>query len=204
MKTIALTGGIGSGKTTVSKIFSSFKIPVISADSIALNLTTINTHSYKKILSHFGNTILTSDSSQLDRKKLRDIIFSNLEAKIWLEQLLQPLIKQEIFTQITQLAATSKYLYCIIEIPLLFEAGMEKDFEHILLITCDQNTQLCRTAARDKTTYAKIANIINHQSNPAKNLALVDDIVENNTSLGILKTKIAELHAKYSSAIISL
>jgi dephospho-CoA kinase len=188
VRTIALTGSIGSGKTTIANIFTSLNVPVISADKIAADLTDVNTLTRQKIVERFG---------EFDRKKLREIIFTDLKQKTWLEQLLHPLIKKQIFAEISRLSAEKIHPYCIIEIPLLFETSMEKDFDRVLLVTCDAELQISRSAIRDKASPKQITAIINQQISNNKKLNLADDIIQNNNSIDTLITHVTKLHKQY-------
>ncbi|MCS5709186.1 dephospho-CoA kinase [Candidatus Berkiella cookevillensis] len=191
---VALTGGIGSGKSTVSDYFATLGVPVIDTDVIARELVAINHPCYEAIVQKFGNSIL-DDRLSIDRRKLREIIFHNADAKKWLENLLHPQIKQALREQISKLS----YFYCLIVVPLLVE-----NFEHyknfvnrVLLVDSLEEHQINRTMARDHSSLATVKNIIASQASREARLAIADDILLNNKELKILKQEVELLHQKY-------
>ena len=138
---LGLTGGIGSGKSAVSAMFEKLGITVVDADIVAREVVEPGSVGLKKIVEHFGKTILTSEGV-LDRAKLRGIIFDNETKKAWLNALLHPLIRESMLKQLQQ--ATSDYV--ILVAPLLFENGLEKLCNHTLLIDVPVTTQLLEPA----------------------------------------------------------
>lgn len=189
---VGLTGGIGSGKTTVSNCFKQLGVEIIDADIIAKTLTTPNTPAYESILDHFGRTILNNDAT-LNRKKLRDIIFSNTKEKKWLENLLHPMIRQ----QMRELIADTETPYCICVIPLLAEATGINYIDRILVIETPVEIQLSRANIRDKMSNAAIQKIIDTQANHNKRRLLADDVLINDCDLNALKTEVERLHQRY-------
>ncbi len=191
---VALTGGIGSGKSTVSDYFATLGVPIIDTDVIARELVAINHPCYEAIVQKFGSSIL-DDKHSIDRKKLREIIFHNADAKKWLENLLHPQIKQVLSEKISNLS----YFYCLIVVPLLVE-----NFEHyksfvnrVLLVDTLEEHQINRTMARDNSSLATIKNIIASQASREARLAIADDILLNNKDLKLLKQEVQLLHQKY-------
>lgn len=189
---VALTGGLASGKTTASEFFSELGIQVINADKIARELTTKNQPAYDTIIKHFGSEILNKQD-EINRKKLRTIIFSNSEQKKWLEELLHPLIRKKI-SDAVHLCTTP---YCIVEIPLLADKKHHPYINRILLIDAPIETQISRVIKRDHCTKEEALAIL--AAHPDKGLRLknADDVLLNNLGVNELKTKVQGLHYKY-------
>ena len=194
---IGLTGGIGSGKTTVSTLFQKLGVPIIDADVIAHDITKKNTPAYKTILAHFGKTILQEDQT-LDRKKLRDIIFQNPTEKKWLENLLHPMIRTAIKESVSQV----KTPYCLCVIPLLVESADYPFLDRILVIDTHLKTQLARVKARDHHSDAFIKKIIGSQASNAARLKIADDIIVNNGDIAFLEKEVRHLHERYKRLAI--
>lgn len=194
MLKIGLTGGIGSGKSTAAKYFTKLRVPVIDADKIARKLLTPNTKIYKKALSHFGKEFLTPRKT-INRKKLRDLIFSNKKERIWLEKLLHPAIQQKMH----QLVTKTKAPYCILMAPLLFETKFPLKTDRILAIDCWKKDQIKRSRNRDNGSLKEIQTIIKTQINRASRLRKSDDIIHNTSTLDNLKKEVKKLHRYYLS-----
>jgi dephospho-CoA kinase len=192
MLKIGLTGGIGSGKSTVSKIFQQFDIPIIDADEIAHQLVTIGQPALAKIQQEYGPNILNPNGS-LNREQLKDFIFSNVLQKQKLESILHPLIFESIQTQIKELNTP----YCIISIPLLFEAKMTSLVDRILVIDCTVKTQIERLLKRDNMTIERIQSIIDSQVSQAFRKKMADDLIDNNKNNENLADQIKKLHNYY-------
>ena len=151
MLKIGLTGGIGCGKTTVAEVFGQFKTPVIDADEIAHQLVALGQPALAQIQREFGADVLNPDGS-LNRKQLRELIFSNGKQKQKLEAILHPLVYQTIQADVKQLDAP----YCIICIPLLFETNMTHLVDRTLVVDCSVETQIERIRKRDNMTIERI------------------------------------------------
>lgn len=193
---IGLTGGIGSGKSTAAKYFTQLNIPVVDADEIVHKLLTTNTIIYNKIISHFGQNYSTYKNT-IDRKKLRQLVFSNKEERLWLEKLLQPKVRTEITKHITKFHAP----YCIISVPLLFETKYPPTVDRILVIDCLQKTQIMRTRKRNHYTIKQIKAIIANQASRKTRLKQADDIIYNVDNLYNFKKQIKKLHYYYLSLV---
>lgn len=190
MQIIGLTGGIGSGKSTAARYFSELGIDVIDADVIAHALTTKNTPTLKKISEHFGSNIL-DPQGELRRDALRTIIFSNADERLWLENLLHPLILEEMFSRAKK--ATSAY--CVLVIPLLLEKNIKTD--RVLVIDCPTNIQIDRIRARDSLNMNQIDAMLQTQLSREQRLAQADDIIHNESTLAELHTQVQKMHTKY-------
>lgn len=192
-KSIGLTGGIGSGKSTVINLFRLQGAGIIDADLIARELVEQDQPAYERIVEHFTSAIL-DDRKNIDRRKLRQIIFESPSEKIWLESLLHPLIRQEIIKQANLLDTP----YVIIDIPLLKRREDFPYLNRILVIDCSEKTQIQRVAQRDGISEAEAAKIINAQISRQQRNALADDMIFNDeNNLTKLKIAVKKLHEKY-------
>lgn len=188
---VGLTGGIGSGKTTVANLFAQWNVPIIDADEIAHALTLPNEAGYQAIVAHFGEAIL--DNHNIDRKKLRMIIFNNPVEKKWLEDCLHPLIRSKIREAIHQI--TSPYCLCVI--PLLAESSGIHFVDRVLLVDTPIDLQIARAKKRDHATKTDIQKIISSQASREKRLAIADDVLMNDGDLKSLENKVEQLHHAY-------
>lgn len=191
---VGLTGGIGSGKSTISNIFRDLNVPVIDADEIARMIVKPGQPGLAAILDKFGHKILTP-SGELDRKELRRRIFSDPEKKRMLESLLHPLIYQEIQDSISGINSP----YCVVVVPLLLETEGEKYVDRILVVDCDEEDQITHALARDSTSRDDIIKIMQTQISREDRLARADDRIYNNHDLNHLKNQVTDLHKTYLS-----
>jgi dephospho-CoA kinase len=194
MYVIGLTGGIGSGKSTVAQLFEKKGITIIDTDQLAREVTRVGQDVLPKIANHFGKNILLSDGS-LNRKLLRTIIFSDNTQRLWLEQLLHPLIRAEMEKQI-QLA---KSPYCIVIIPLLFETSPNPLINRILVVDSTEEQQLQRTQNRDNTSLEEAQSILRAQVKREHRLSHATDIIYNTGSMDDLNQEVEKWHQLYSS-----
>jgi len=192
---IGLTGGIGSGKSTVCQLFSALSIPIIDADIIAREVVAPRQAALARIQQNFGDILLADGT--LDRKKLGQIIFADPAKKQWLENLLHPLIYQRLKTE----AATQLSPYVILAIPLLFETDMTDLVDRILVIDCPETLQLQRVKQRDQLDDDQIQRIIASQSSREERLRQADDIIDNSKSTAELAEQVKNLHNLYLSLI---
>ncbi|TMO30516.1 MULTISPECIES: dephospho-CoA kinase [Pseudoalteromonas] len=189
---LGLTGGIGSGKSAVSAMFEELGIQVVDADIVAREVVEPGSVGLTKITAHFGDEILTSNRT-LDRAKLRAIIFADESQKQWLNNLLHPLIRESMLSQLKQ--ATSHYV--ILVAPLLFENGLEKYCNHTLLIDVPVDVQITRTTARDNVSVELAKQIIASQMSRSDKQQKAADILDNNRPLIEVKADVQKLHKKY-------
>lgn len=190
---VGLTGGIGSGKTTVANFFAEYGATVIDADLIAREVTEKGAVGYAAIVAHLGQPVLTK-AGELDRKKLRSIIFKDKEVKEWLESLLQPLILQIMREKLKMVTSP----YCVMVIPLLTETNFNVDFlDRICVVDTPENRRRQWASQRDQVSEENIELIISAQSTREKRLALADDIIANNRDLAFLKSQVKKLHHQY-------
>lgn len=189
---VGLTGNIGSGKTTAISFFKSLGADVIIADIIARDLTAIDQPAFKEIVTHFGYGIL-NDEGQLNRVHLRTLISKDEKERLWLEQLLHPLIQKTIKLSADKCSGP----YCIIEIPLLINRLTYPYLDRILVILSNSETQINRIISRDSCSQEQALAMLALQPNEKDRRALADDIIINNNSLNDLQKKIIKLHTKY-------
>ena len=194
MLVIGLTGGIGSGKTTVAELFQRQGIEVIDADLISREVVEPGEPALQAIVSHFGQQIL-SDEGRLRRSALRQLVFSDPEQRKWLERLLHPLINERIRQRIT----TSRSPYCILMSPLLLETRQKTLVARILIVDVSRETQLQRTMRRDESPRETIEAIMAAQVPREVRIAAADDIIDNNGEAGELAEQVGALHSRYLS-----
>ena len=194
---IGLTGGIGCGKSTVAKCFAQLEAPIIDADKIAHELLQPETIYYRKILARFGNEYLTTQKT-INRKKLRQKIFSDKKERAWLESFLHPQIHASMKKQASKLKAP----YCIMVIPLLFETKLPIKIDEILVIDCPLKIQIQRIVKRDDINTKQAQAIIKTQVTRKTRLQQADNIIYNSGSLEDLKKEVKKLHKHYLSQAV--
>ena len=191
---IGLTGGIGSGKTAVSDTFESLGIDIVDADVSSRRVVEKGQQALDDIQAHFGDGILDSQNN-LDRAKLREIIFKNPQERVWLEKLLHPKIAEHIKDQLE----SSNSPYCILVSPLLLETEQKSYCSFVLVVDVPEESQIARTAKRDGVSEEQVKNIISAQMDRKKRLDQADEILINDGSIEELKEKVIVLHTKYLS-----
>lgn len=197
MLKIALTGGIGSGKTFISDLFEKLNAPVIDTDVIAHRLVDTDPQVLQEITNAFGQDVLNLDG-KLNRKKLAQIIFNIKENKQLLENILHPKIRDEVLRQLQGLTTeNTPPAYVIIVVPLLIEANYDDFIDRVLVVFADENKRIRRVQQRDKRSTSEIRSIIGNQANDEKLLKRADDIIENNSNISDLYPQVNELHKKY-------
>ena len=190
---IGLSGGIGSGKSTITNYFNELGVDIIDADIIAREVVAINSPALKAIAERFGDDYL-QDDGQLDRALLRSRIFSNKADKLWLNKLLHPLIRLNIVRQ----TKAAKSPYCILVAPLLIENNLLESVDRVLIVDVSEKTQLARTLLRDNSSPNEIKAIIASQTNRSTRLRVADDIINNDdVPLSQIKDSVFTLDKKY-------
>lgn len=192
MLTIGLTGGIGSGKTTVSDIFQSLDVPVIDSDVIAREVVEPGEPGLEEIIRHFGKKVLHADGS-LDRQQLRNLVFTNKAERKQLEQILHPLIRQRSQEQLKSLATP----YAILSIPLLVETGLADLVDRVLVVDCPEHVQIERICKRDGIGTDEAKAILTTQCSRNQRLEAADDVIDNDQSIEDLSQRIESLHKQY-------
>lgn len=193
MKTIGLTGGIGSGKSTVARLFGKFGVHWVDADDVAREVVEPGTPALARIKEHFGEQILTSQGS-LDRAQLREIVFQKPEERAWLESLLHPIIRNEL---IRQLNPEDYHLpYVLLVSPLLLETDQHELVDRIIVIDVPKEVQLERTMARDTNSREQVERIIAAQMSREDRLARADKVIDNNRPQEDVERQARELHER--------
>ncbi|WP_421865336.1 dephospho-CoA kinase [Motiliproteus sp.] len=191
---VGLTGGIGSGKTTVANLFAARGIELVDADVVAREVVEPGQPALQAIAERFGAKILGADGS-LQRAELRKIVFANPEQRIWLENLTHPLIRQRIIEQLQQ--AQSKY--ALLVSPLLLETNQRQLCHHILVVDLPESLQLERTARRDSNSLEQVKAIMKAQANRAERLKQADSLIDNSQPPDALASQVDKLHQQFLS-----
>lgn len=190
--TVALTGGIGSGKSTVADAFSHLGVNVIDADVIARQVVEPGTPALLAIAARFGQQMINDDGT-LNRRSLRERIFAHAEDKTWLNALLHPLIQQETRRQMQ--AASSPYVLWVV--PLLVENNLVANANRVLVVDVAKETQIARTILRDRVSREHAERILAAQATREQRLAAADDVIENMGPPDAIASDVARLHEKY-------
>ena len=190
---VGLTGGIASGKSLIADFFAELGVPVIDTDIIARELVEPGKPALDAIRDAFGDEIINSDGG-LDRATLRKIVFADDGARLRLEAILHPLIRQETACQ----SASAGGDYQIIVVPLLAESPMRNEMDRILVVDVPKQLQLERLLARDSGSKAQAERMIASQASRAERLEIADDIISNDGSVDHARQQVAELHRRYS------
>jgi dephospho-CoA kinase len=217
MFTVGLTGGIGSGKSTVADCFAALGVPVIDTDVIARDLTAPGGAALEEIHAVFGETVMQADGT-LDRAALRRRVFADGAARRQLEAILHPRIRQVVVDMLATLTAP----YALIVIPLLVqrqdrpkgerlaaypsrvEAGGYRDMlNRVLVVDCPEDVQIVRVRARSGLAYDEIKAILAAQAGRAERLAVADDIIVNTATPEALRAEVAALHQRYLALAVA-
>jgi dephospho-CoA kinase len=192
MLIVGLTGGIGSGKSTVAEYFRRHGVPVIDADVIAHQLAEPDQPAYHEIVAAFGEGILDTHG-RIDRGRLRNRVFDRPSERQQLESILHPRIREEMARRANSLDAP----YCIFVIPLLIETGQRDLVDRILVVDADEEVRARWVRARSGLDAATIRKIMAAQADRESRLSSADDIIENNGTLAELETRVDQLHRHY-------
>ena len=192
---VGLTGGIGSGKSTIASIFKRLGVKVVDADQASRAVVEPESETLKTIIDHFkGETLLVD--GQLNRSALRDIIFNNPEHKAWLEGLLHPLINGWISQQLEQ-PTTSPYV--ILESPLLFETNQYQMINTTLLVDVAPELQIARASQRDRVHKSQIQAIIDTQMSRQQKVELADFIFDNSLAIDSIEKRVIDFHNQFKA-----
>ena len=207
MLKVGLTGGIGSGKTTVANDFAALGVPVIDADQIARELVTLGQPALQAIVNAFGPDVLDS-AGYLDRARLRVRVFAdadiNSAQRQLLESILHPLIRAEMQRRVLDMAGQENIPYVLLSIPLLVEGGRTDLVERILVVDVPEALQYQRVRARDgSSSEAEIAAILRVQASRQQRLAVADDVIVNDAGLEKLHQQVLVLHRLYQTLSVA-
>ena len=187
-----MTGGIASGKTTVANNFAELGLPVIDTDVIARQIVRPGEPALEEIRERFGDSVI-DESGELNRNAMRELIFSNDELRLALENILHPRIGAETRRQ----SAVAGGDYQVIVVPLLVGSPLLQFVDRVLVVDCDEKTQVERLLDRDAESIQQARKIISAQASRDERLAIADDIISNNHGLAEIKQQVLLLDKKY-------
>ena len=190
--TIGLTGGIASGKSTVAQRFTELNVPVIDADAAARAVVAPGQPGLRQVIDRFGPSVVAADG-ELDRRSLRELIFSDPEARRDLEAILHPLIRADM----DRSAAAADGPYVVMAIPLLIESASRDRVDRILVVDADEDVQLRRVIARDQCSLEQARAILASQAPRSARLAAADDVLLNGGTVTDLRQSVDRLHERY-------
>ncbi len=191
---IGLTGGIASGKSTVADLFAEHGVPIIDTDVIARQLVQPGMPALDEIRAAFGDGVFDSHG-QLDRASMREVVFSDASRREQLESILHPRIRDEAIAQ----SGATDGPYQIIVVPLLVESTMRQFMDRVLVVDCDEETQVSRLLSRDAENEDQARRILAAQASRADRLGLADDVISNDGDLATTRQQVDALHEKYLS-----
>ncbi|MFA0000670.1 dephospho-CoA kinase [Vibrio lentus] len=190
---IGLSGGIASGKTTVANLFHEhFNIDIVDADIVAREVVALGSEGLKQIATHFGEEVLLEDGA-LNRAKLREVIFTDPTEKQWLNELLHPMIRNKIDSDLSKVTSP----YALLVAPLLVENQMQDMADRVLIVDVPTEVQIERTMSRDNVSKEQVTAILKSQASREQRLAVADDVIKNHTKNQELLPQITDLHQKY-------
>ena len=190
---IGLTGGIGSGKTTVANTFAALGAAIIDTDEIAHQLTQPGGKAMMAIRAEFGGHYLTAEGA-MDRARMRELVFSDPAQKQKLEAILHPLIR----SQTEQAAQQAEGDYLMFVVPLLIESGnWRQRVDRIAVVDCEESTQIRRVMQRNHLSEQQVSAIMQSQASRQQRLAAADDVIPNDHDLDDMRRKVAALHQTY-------
>ncbi|MXZ81266.1 MAG: dephospho-CoA kinase [Gammaproteobacteria bacterium] len=192
--TVGLTGGVGTGKSTVAKLFRNLGVPVVSADRLARELVTPGSRYLDAIVEAFGPQVLNPDGS-LDRPRVAKIVFEDPGRRQTLESILHPPIRELMWAKVE----TLRDCYCVLEIPLLIETGQWRKVDRVLVVTCNSELRIARLAATRDLGRNDARRIMAAQLDDDERTRHADDIICNEDSLANLAKQVERLHSNYVS-----
>lgn len=192
MLVIGLTGGIGSGKSTVTELFANLAVPVIDTDIVSRDVVLPGSPAMKEIGIAFGKQYIQADG-RLNRDAMRQLVFSDAKAREKLESILHPRIRKLVWIWVEQQQSP----YCIVVVPLLFEKGWSDYFDRILVVDAEEEIQIERTMRRDHLSREEVEAIMHSQIPRQQRLESADDIIENHMNASELQQQVQRLHQNY-------
>ena len=192
MLKVALYGGAGSGKSTVAELFADLGIPIIDADIIARELVLPGSPQLQQIVAVFGSKIVKNN--QLDRAVLRQIIFSDKQARMQLNDIMHPSIRMELKRRMGAIEAP----YCVVVIPLLLEAKMMDLVDYVVVVDCSRQTQIERIIARDGLDVEEATQVVGAQATREQRLEVSGRVIDNSLDINHLKQQVHNLHKEWT------
>ncbi|MDH3614160.1 MAG: dephospho-CoA kinase [Gammaproteobacteria bacterium] len=189
---VGLTGGIASGKSTVADMFAALGVAVVDTDVIAREVVMPGQPALREIRRAFGESAI-DDDGVLDRAAMRQLVFADDAARLRLEMILHPRIQEETRRQANEAGGE----YQIIVIPLLVESSLKSFVDRILVVDCDESSQLSRLLERDAESEAQARRILAAQTSRSERLAIADDIITNDGTLSDTQRQVQTLHKRY-------
>ena len=196
---VGLTGGIGSGKSTVARAFGERGIGWVDADDVAREVVAPGEPALAEIRNRFGDGVITDDGT-LNRAALRQIVFDAPEERQWLEQLTHPIIRERLVATLHRLQSGASP-YALLVSPLLFESGQAALVERTIVVDVPTDMQLSRTLQRDGVSEANVRAILKAQMSREARLAKADDIIDNSRDIGHMKQQVARLDRAYRARL---
>jgi len=193
MFSVGLTGGIASGKSTISDLFAKLGVLIIDTDVISRQLLEPGELAFDQVSKHFGDVIKTADG-RIDRSRLREIIFNDHDQKSWLETMLHPLIYQRSHDAILS-SATAEYV--LVVIPLMFETNFQALVDRILVVDCPATQQIDRLVKRDHIDESLARKMVAQQLGNKERVARAHDIIDNHSANADLESQVDSLHRLY-------
>lgn len=198
MISVGLTGGIGSGKSSIAELWNKiYKVPIIDTDVIAHDLVAVGQPLLDKISQHFSNYSILNKDGSLNRAVLREKVFSNSELRLELEKILHPAIKNEILKQLTDLSDSHKLV--VVVIPLLLEVGWQELVDKIVVVDLPEELQLQRTMQRDNLSNSQIEAVMKVQVSKEERLNAADYVINNAAGKDDLVQQIKQIHKQIVS-----
>lgn len=194
MVVVGLTGGIGSGKSTVARLFGNLGVHWVDADDVAREMVEPGTPALARIAEHFGTGILLPEGG-LDRAGLRQIVFNDPSERAWLESLLHPIIRDELIRQLRP--ADYELPYTLLVSPLLLETDQHNLVNRIVVVDVPVSVQIERTMARDANARDQVERIIAAQISREKRLERADDVIDNDRPMNEVERQVLDLHNRF-------
>lgn len=197
---VGLTGGIGSGKSTVADLFVGEGAALVDTDAIAHELTAASGAAMPLLRDAFGDSIVGADGA-LDRAVMRRLVFADASARVRLESILHPMIR----TLSDERCRAASAPYVILAVPLLVESGSYRErCQRILVVDCREAIQVERVMARSRISRAEVEAILAAQATRQQRLAVADDVVNNDGECSLLYRQVSELHLKYLAMALKI
>lgn len=190
--TVGLTGGIGSGKSTISDLFAEFGVDIIDTDEIARELTASGKPAVGELARRFGSDVVSADGS-LNRDRMRELAFSEPEVRQALQDILHPLIRAEVKHKLS----TVNKPYALVVVPLLVESRNYKFADRILVVDCTEEQQIKRVMRRSGLSRNQVRAIMGTQASRSERLAAADDVIHNEGEIADLRSQVEKLHQQY-------